>query len=62
MWTNSRTDFLKKLAQKDPDTMEEGWQRHYMQGKSPGGEVGGGEDGNEGHTTKRRLKFPKREE
>ena len=56
LWTSSRTDFLKNLADKDPETMKEGWQRHYMQGKSPDGE-----DGSDDHTTKRRLKFPKRE-
>lgn len=56
LWTTSRTDFLKNLADKDPDTMKEGWQRHYMQGKSPDGE-----DGSDDHTTKRRLKFPVRE-
>ncbi len=56
MWTHSRSDFLKKLESKDPDTLQKGWQRHYMQGKKAGGQEGGDD-----HTTKRRLQFPKQE-
>jgi len=52
-WQTSREGFLNKLAQNDPDVVKQGWQRNYMKGEKPTGEVAP-----ENHITKRRLKAP----
>jgi hypothetical protein len=52
-WTASRTDFNKRLDQREDSAVKEGWQRHYMQGKTVTG------DKAEQHQSKRRLKPPK---
>lgn len=48
-WTESRTNFNKKLKANDADTVKEGWQRHYMKGEKVEGER------EADHQTKRRL-------
>ncbi len=53
-WNISRSEFIKKLNAKDPDTVATGWQRHYMRGEPPSGANISAE-----HKTKRRLKAPK---
>lgn len=55
LWQNSRADFNKKLAAKDPETVASGWQRHYMQGQTQGQTQGEGESQAD-HMTKRRLR------
>jgi hypothetical protein len=34
-WTLSRKEFLARLAAKDPETLKQGWQRHYIRGEGP---------------------------
>ena len=54
VWSHSRGDFIKRLNEREGDAVKEGWQRHYMTGKTPrGGEAP------DKHVTKRRLKMPK---
>ena len=52
-WNTSRHEFLEKLIARDPDTVEQGWQRHYMQAAPPSGKKPAS------HMTKRRLLKPK---
>jgi hypothetical protein len=53
-WSESRTDFGKRLAQREEDAVAAKWQRTYVQGR------GGVEDGVPAyHLSKRRLKAPK---
>ena len=52
-WTESRTDFNKRLGAGEESAMKERWQRHYMRGEKPTG------DKADAHQTKRRLKAPK---
>jgi len=55
LWSNSRADFIKKLADNEPETVKAGWQRKYMQGQvDPESTLG------TDHKTKRRLKKPTR--
>lgn len=54
-WRISREDFNKKLYEREPKTVAEGWQRHYVRGETPTGENAGF------HLSKRRLKTPKSE-
>jgi hypothetical protein len=54
-WRVSRAEFNKRLAERDPQTVADGWQRHYVRGETPTGEHAGY------HLSKRRLKTPKRE-
>jgi len=56
-WKTSRGDFIKKLSQRDPETIKSGWQRHYMRGQRPSGEAAEMQ-----HLTKRRLQAPKADE
>ncbi|NEX94372.1 DUF6065 family protein [Caulobacter sp. 17J65-9] len=51
-WNRQRTEFNKRLANGDPDTVKEAWQRFYFKGELP-------EDTGPapaGHVNKRRLK------
>lgn len=50
-WRTSRGDFIAKLKERDPDAMQQSWQRFYLVGKGPDGEAAP-----EGHVFKRRLK------
>ena len=52
-WHQSRTDFLQGLDDRDPETMRQGWQRHYFKGQSVAGSKG------EAHINRRRLKAPR---
>jgi len=52
-WSASRTDFNASLARSEPETVKQGWQRHYVRGAAPhGGEAGF-------HLSRRRLKSPR---
>ena len=52
MFRTSRTDFRKRLEDRDPATLQDGWQRHYFVGRFP--------DGTEGidHVNKLRVSPP----
>jgi hypothetical protein len=54
-WRDSRASFLENLDAQDPETMRQGWQRHYFKGHKPtdGAPV-------ETHINRRRLKSPRR--
>jgi Family of unknown function (DUF6065) len=52
-WSASRTDFNASLARQEPETVKQGWQRHYVKGTAPGGEAAGF------HLSRRRLKPPR---
>ena len=52
-WSASRNDFNRKLAELEPATVKQGWQRNYVQGRSPSGESALGF-----HISKRKLKTP----
>ena len=53
-WSASRTDFGKRLAEREQSAVAEKWQRTYVQGR------GGVEDGAPAyHLSKRRLKAPR---
>lgn len=54
VWSDARSDFNRKLAEGDPDTIRLGWQKWYMRGVSPEG--GGGS--NPDHLGKLRLAQP----
>jgi hypothetical protein len=57
-WGQSRNKFLDNLENKDPETLKQGWQRHYFKGdlvsgdQRPEGQV---------HVNRRRLKAPVKE-
>lgn len=57
-WGQSRNTFLQNLETRDPETLKQGWQRHYFKGESvtgdqrPEGQV---------HVNRRRLKTPVKE-
>lgn len=38
-WRDSRTQFQARVAAGDPEARAEGWQKHYVQGNDPTGEV-----------------------
>lgn len=50
-WQTSREDFLARLNLRQPEALQEGWQRNYMQGTKATGDAG-----SSSHVTKRRLK------
>jgi hypothetical protein len=52
-WTESRLDFNRALAANDPAAVALGWQKGYVQGKSPDGRKPAF------HISKRRLKSPR---
>ena len=54
-WRQSRANFNEKLSEREPKTVAEGWQRHYIRGETPSG------DRADFHLSKRRLKTPKSE-
>ena len=39
-WMSSRAGFLEGLRSADPDAVALGWEKHYFQGKAPGGNGG----------------------
>jgi hypothetical protein len=51
-WASNRTVFNDKLKAEDPETVRQGWQRHYLRGDPQGGEAP------QFHLTKRRMKHP----
>ncbi|MFI5015043.1 MAG: DUF6065 family protein [Hyphomicrobiales bacterium] len=53
-WSASRTDFNASLARNEPETVKQGWQRHYVKGAAPEGEAAAGF-----HLSRRRLKPPR---
>ncbi|MBT9446083.1 MAG: hypothetical protein IV086_10325 [Hyphomonadaceae bacterium] len=55
-WGESRTQFLDKLANKDEETIQKGWQRHYFKG-----EIVTGDTRPEGHAhvNRRRMMTPR---
>jgi hypothetical protein len=54
VWSESRGDFNKRLANREDQAMKDRWQRHYMKGTN----AATGEK-SETHITKRKLKAPK---
>jgi hypothetical protein len=52
-WSASRTDFNSSLARLEPQTVKQGWQRHYVKGEAPSGETAGF------HLSRRRMKPPR---
>jgi hypothetical protein len=53
-WSASRTDFNASLARRDPEAVKQGWQRHYVRGAAPQGDMAAGF-----HLSRRRLKPPR---
>jgi len=53
-WHASRTGFLQGLDARDPETVRQGWQRHYFKGQSVGAEQKA-----DSHINRRRLKAPR---
>lgn len=52
-WSKVRGDFIKKMDEKDPETIKQSWQKHYFHGKKPW------EDSKEPyHINKLRVKEP----
>ena len=49
-----RLDFNAKLAANDPETLRKGWQKWYLRGEQPSGEIG-----NPAHIPKLRLAAPR---
>lgn len=54
-WGQSRASFLDKLSARDPDTIQQGWQKHYFKGQKVEGE----KPADFGHINRRRLKAPR---
>ena len=54
-WNKSRSEFIGKLAEQDPDALRASWQRHYFRGEPP--EQAGPKPS--AHSNKRRLKAPR---
>jgi hypothetical protein len=52
-WSQSRGNFNAKLAAREPDTVKQGWQRHYVKGAAPQGGAAGF------HLSRRKLKPPR---
>jgi hypothetical protein len=52
-WSASRSDFNASLARSEPETVKQGWQRHYVRGAAPHGGAAGF------HLSRRRLKSPR---
>lgn len=50
-WGQKRTEFNKRLTNRDPEAIKEAWQRFYFKGELPDGT-----DAPQEHTNKRRLK------
>ncbi len=54
-WSVSRGTFLQKLREKDPDTVQQGWQRDYFKGQAPEGVKAEADQ----HINRRRLMPPR---
>jgi anti-sigma factor RsiW len=54
-WRDSRATFLQNLDAQDPETVRQGWQRHYFKGQKPTDEAPV-----DTHINRRRLKPPRR--
>lgn len=52
-WSESRSDFIQRLARQDTTAISEGWQRHYMRGTRADGKITA-----HAHDTRRRLAKP----
>ncbi len=52
-WRQDRADFNARLSARDPDTVTEGWQRHYVRGRDPSGRYEPAF-----HLSKRKMKTP----
>ena len=52
-WAESRSDFNAQLSRGEPETVKQGWQRHYVKGAAPQGEAASF------HLSRRRLKPPR---
>ena len=50
-WRDGRTQFTVKLKAGEPDTLKQGWQRHYFKGEKP-------TDGSTVHEHKSKLRLP----
>ncbi|KLK91066.1 hypothetical protein AA309_22360 [Microvirga vignae] len=55
-WSQSRKAFLAQLAAGEPETLKQGWQRHYIRGEGP--DLNGQPSY---HLTRRRLKMPQQD-
>lgn len=55
-WREKRSEFLRLHAEKDPETLREGWQKYYFNANPP---KGGGEKP-AAHVRKRRLADPRK--
>jgi hypothetical protein len=55
-WARQRTDFNKRLHQRDPETVKAAWQRYYFKGEVPEAADFKPQD----HVNKRRLQAPRR--
>lgn len=53
-WSESRGKFLDDLSARNPETLRQGWQRHYFKGESVTGAKR-----EQGHINRRRLKPPR---
>ena len=53
-YEDKRQEFIEKLEAGDPETLRTGWQKWYMRGVQPSGEVG-----NSAHLSKLRVAAPK---
>ena len=51
-WAAERKSFSEALQARDPETVQKGWQRYYLNGAGPDGSAA------EFHLTKRRMKTP----
>ncbi|MDX8347951.1 DUF6065 family protein [Cognatiyoonia sp. IB215446] len=52
-WRKGRNDFHARLAEGDPETVKQGWQRDYVKGRDPSGRFEP-----DFHLSRRRLKSP----
>lgn len=51
-WSTDRQAFTERLRARDPETVQQGWQRYYLRGEGPAGQAG------EFHLAKQRMKAP----
>jgi len=56
-WGDSRSNFLKDLADRKDDVVKAGWQRDYFRGRTPEGHIAP-----DSHINRRRLKAPRKAE
>jgi hypothetical protein len=54
VWSKSREQFCQRLAKGDVQTVKQGWQKYYMRGQMPNGELAP-----ESHRVRRRLAEPR---